>query len=145
MQRYRIAKQGGVALVELALVVPFLLLLSIVTTDLGRAIYQYQLVTKSVRNAARYAAQVPAASYTDLQNLIVYGTSTGGGSPIVPGLALAHVQQPQRQTVGTVPAFEVVTVTVSGYGFQSMFSSVFGVAFGDFTYNDISATMRAPT
>jgi Flp pilus assembly protein TadG len=69
-------RQGGVALVEFALILPFLLLLSITAVELGRAIWQYDALTKSVRDAARYLSlQTPgdATRMTRARNLVVYG------------------------------------------------------------------------
>ena len=47
-------RQKGTAIVEFALVLPFLLLLTFITTEFGRAIWQYNTLAKSVRDAARY-------------------------------------------------------------------------------------------
>ena len=47
-------KQNGVALVEFALVLPLLLILTFITTEFGRALYQYNTIAKSLRDASRY-------------------------------------------------------------------------------------------
>ena len=47
-------RQRGVAIVEFALVLPLLLLMTFVVTEYSRALYQYNTLTKSVRDAARY-------------------------------------------------------------------------------------------
>ena len=44
-------KQNGAALVEYALVLPLLLLVTFVVTEYSRALYQYNILTKSVRDA----------------------------------------------------------------------------------------------
>src|SRR5512133_4185192 len=80
-------KQGGVALVEFALILPFLLLLSIITFEFGRAIWQYNTLTKSVRDAARYLSlQTPGTKITQARNLMVYGNLAGSGAPLALGL-----------------------------------------------------------
>ncbi|MBL0419590.1 pilus assembly protein [Ramlibacter sp. AW1] len=136
--------QAGVALVEFALILPLLLILSFATVEFGRALYQFNTVAKSVRDAVRYLSVQPAGTHlTEAANLVVYGNTAGTGTPVAPGLTTSHVQPPSWQTVGTAPAMSVVTVSVSGYGFQSMFTSVFGLSFGPFTYSDIRATMRS--
>ena len=57
-------RQKGVAIVEFALVLPFLLLLTFITTEFGRAIWEYNTLTKSVRDAARYLSiQTPRHEY----------------------------------------------------------------------------------
>lgn len=137
-------RQAGVALVEFALILPFLLLLSITAVELGRAIWQYNALTKSVRDAARYLSlQTPETHITQARNLVVYGNTGGTGSPLVIGLTTSQVPDPTWQTAGTAPVINTVTVTVRGYQFQPMFASVFGLSFGPLTYSDISATMRS--
>lgn len=138
-------RQQGAALIELALILPLLLLLTFITTEFGRAVYQYNTIAKSVRDAVRYISiQTPGTHTAEARNLIVYGNTAGTGAPLAPGLSLAHVALPTWQAAGTTPVINTVTVTVSGYTFQSLFASVFGIPFGSFNYNDISATMRAP-
>ena len=55
--------QRGVALVELALVLPLLLAVCFAITEFGRAIYTYDTLAKSARDAARYlTTQTPGSS-----------------------------------------------------------------------------------
>lgn len=141
------SSQRGVAIIELALILPLLLLLTFLTTEFGRAVYQYNLLTKSVRDAARYlSVQVPDTHVTEARNLVVYGSTAPGdtAAPLAPGLTLAHVVIPPWQQVGSMPVINTVTVTVSGYTFTSLFTSIFGNTFGTLTFSDISATMRGP-
>lgn len=137
-------KQEGVAAVEFALVLPFLLLLSIITFEFGRAVWQYNTLTKSVRDAARYLSlQTPGTKITQARNLMVYGNLGGTGSPLVRGLSASNVPDPTWQTAGTAPVINTVRVRITGYTFHSMFSTVFGLPFGDVTYSDVTATMRS--
>lgn len=147
-------KQKGVALVEFALILPFLLLLSITAVEFGRAIWEYNTLTKSVRDAARYLSiQTPGTNIDVARNLMVYGNRSGTGSPLAIGLSLTNVPAPTSgvpasgccfwQTAGTAPVINTVTVRISGYTFRSMFSTVFGQQFGTITFSDISATMRS--
>lgn len=139
-------RQSGAAMIELALILPMLLLLTFITTEFGRAIYQYNSIAKSVRDAVRYlSVQTPGTHMNEARNLVVYGNTAGTGTSLAPGLALAHVPTPTWQAVGSNPVINTVTVRVTGYPFQSMFASAFGVAFGNFTYHDITASMRAPS
>lgn len=85
------AKQSGVALVELALIIPLLLLLTFITTEFGRAMYEYNAVTKSTRDAVRYLSfQTPGTHIAEAQNLMVYGNLAGTGTPLVRGLSLCQ-------------------------------------------------------
>ncbi|HWI81808.1 TadE family protein [Ramlibacter sp.] len=138
--------QRGVALVEFALVLPFLLLLTFIVTEFGRAMYQYNALTKSVRDATRYlSTQMPGTHVTEAKNLAVYGNLTGSGTPLVPGLTIAKVQDPTWQTVSGTPTINTVRITISGYTFQPLFSGAFGATFfggESITFSPISATMR---
>jgi Flp pilus assembly protein TadG len=137
----------GAALVELALVLPYLIVLSALVVEFGRAIYQYNILTKSVRDAARYlATQTPGTHVTEAKNLVVYGNTAGGSTPLAPGLTVGMVSAswPAAQ-VGTNPPISIVSVTISGYAFTSMWPSVFGLPFGTVNYSDITGTMRSPS
>jgi Flp pilus assembly protein TadG len=140
-------KQHGVALVEFALILPFLLILSITTVELGRAIWEYNTLTKSVRDAARYLSiQTPGTKVTQARNLMVYGNLSGTGTPLAMGLTLSNVPDPgccSWQTAGSAPVINTVTVRISGYTFRPMFASAFGVSFATVTFSDIKATMRS--
>jgi Flp pilus assembly protein TadG len=145
--------QHGVALVELVLIIPMLLLLTLVTTEFGRAMYEYNAVVKSTRDAVRYlSVQTPNTHVTEARNLIVYGNTAGTGTPLARGLSLSNVPAGSCctwQSAGAGPIITTVTVRVSSYAFHSMFRSVFGVVFadanGNIVFSDITATMRAPS
>jgi Flp pilus assembly protein TadG len=154
-------KQIGTAMVEFALVLPLLLILTFITTEFSRALYQYNTLTKSVRDAARYLSiQNPTILTTDpskitvAKNLVVYGNPKPAGtdSPLAFGLASGQVKDPVWRLSGASPVINTVTVTVAGcansappcYKFVPLMAGVFGVTFGNINYADISATMRAP-
>ncbi|HUR88790.1 MAG TPA: TadE family protein [Ramlibacter sp.] len=139
--------ERGAALVELALVIPFLLVMAMLVAEFGRAIYQYNVLAKSVRDAARYLTmQTPGTHVTEAKNLVVYGTTASGSAPLAPGLTTTMVSAAWPSApVGTNPPISTVQVTISGYSFQSMWPSVFGLPFGTVPYSDIAATMRRPT
>lgn len=147
------SRQNGVALVELALIIPLLLLLTFITTEFGRAMFEYNAVTKSTRDAVRYLSfQTPGTHIAQARNLMVYGNPAGTGAPLVRGLTLANVPAASCctwQTAGTNPVVNTVTVRVTNYTFHSLFASVLGIVFadanGDIVFSDITATMRAAT
>lgn len=140
----RKANQSGVALVEFALILPLLLVMTFIVTEFGRAIYQYNTLTKSVRDAARYLSiQTPDTRIEEARNLIVYGNTTGDGTPLALGLSLANVPTPTWQEQGTAPVIRTVTVEIQGYTFQSLFLTTFGLPFGAVVFSDIRATMRS--
>ena len=146
-------RQVGVAMVEFALVLPVLLLLTFITTEYSRALFQYNTLSKSVRDAARFLSTLdPGSKTTEAKNLVVYGSIANTGSPLAFGLTTAQVKAPTWQLRGAGPVINTVTVTIAGcatsappcYKFVPLFSSAFGVNFADVNYADISATMRAP-
>ena len=57
MRRTVLTKSRGVAAVEMAVVLPLILLLLFVTAEIGRGFMQYNTLTKSVRDSARYLGQ----------------------------------------------------------------------------------------
>ena len=147
-------RQKGTAIVEFALILPLLLLLTMITTEFGRAIYQYNTIVKSVRNATRYLSlQTQNTKITEAKNLVVFGNIAGTPPALVPGLTLAQVATTWQPT-GSAPLINTVTVQV-GYGptgtpaqkytFIPLVASVFGFNLGNVTYAPISATMRAPS
>lgn len=58
-------RQRGAALVELALVLPILIILAFGFTELGRALYQKNQLTKEVNIGARYITRDPDAVTPD--------------------------------------------------------------------------------
>ena len=147
-------KQDGVALIEFALALPLLLLLTVLTTEFGRALYEYNTLVKAVRDASRYlSVQDPSILTTDpgkvtvAKRLAVYGNPAGSGSPLAPGLDITNVPNPTWATVGSSPSINTVTIRITGYKFKPLISNLFGFAIGnaagEIPYTDISATMRA--
>lgn len=135
----------GAALVEFALVLPFLLVLSLMTTELGRAVYQYNCTAKVVRDAVRYLSmQTPGTHVTEARNLILYGDITNTGILLDPSLTATNVPAPTWQTAGSGPLINTVTVRVSGYRFRPLIANMFGATFASMTFSDITATMRSP-
>lgn len=66
---------GGAAVVELTLALPFILLLAAGLSEFGLMISQQQIITKSVRDAARYAARSPIeTSICPLDSQLVWST-----------------------------------------------------------------------
>jgi hypothetical protein len=53
------------------------------------------------------------------------------------------VPDPTWQAAGSAPVINTVTVRISGFTFNPMLSSAFGLPIGSVTYSDITATMRS--
>jgi len=92
-------RQRGLATMEFAIALPLIILIALAVTELGRGLYQYNTLTKAVRDGARYLSNVAVGPLgivdigphvTDTQNIVVYG-DIDGGSSVLPGLAPANV------------------------------------------------------
>ncbi|ELW9447628.1 pilus assembly protein [Burkholderia cenocepacia] len=87
----------GVVAVEFALVLMPMIMLATGVAEFGRAIYQYETLTKATRDAARYlSVWLPTDSaypVSQAQCLVVYGSTTCGssGTELVPGLTTSMV------------------------------------------------------
>lgn len=94
-------RQKGTALVEATICLPVLLLLMIAAGEVTNAFVQHNTLTKAVRDGARHAAAtaINGAKVLDLttvivnevRNLVVYGNTSGSGSPVLPNLTVAAV------------------------------------------------------
>lgn len=112
--------ERGTQLVELALVVPLLLMLVGATAEFGRFFYTYSTLSKATRAGARYQiSQPPGTNWTNTKNLVVYGNTAGTGAAIMPGLTAANVQVIENKNAAGV--VQTVTVGISNYGYQPIF------------------------
>lgn len=141
-------RQRGLAAVEMTLVTPLLLLLMFATAELGRALFQYNTLTKAVRDGVRHAATHALTGSTgvvllqdtlvqEIRNLVVYGNASGTGSPLLEGLSTGDVD------VSNAFADEV-TVSAS-HAYAPLWGGsipTFGLGNGDLS---VDLTLRAST
>ena len=99
----------GAALAELAILVPFLILMVAAVAEFGRFFQKYTTLAKSTRTAARYLSNHPFPENQDeTRNLVVCGKLTcAGGDELVPGLSTANV------CITSTGVGKIETVTVS--------------------------------
>lgn len=114
----------GVQLVELAIVLPILLLLFAAVAEFGRYFYEYTTVAKGARVGARYLASKSVMSTqanwkANAKNLVVYGNTAGTGTPILKGLTAANVDV--QYVGGTTGVPDLVKVSIINYQHQSVF------------------------
>jgi len=142
--------QRGAAALEFGILFFPLASITFGITEAGRALYQYNTIVKSVRDATRYQSSITPGSTLAARCIAVTGSpaSAGGscsGTPLLPGLTLALVTACDRLTcAGThnlqptgSGVVDLVTITVTGYPFASMVPFAMpSVAFGP-----IAATM----
>jgi Flp pilus assembly protein TadG len=123
LNRFR-RDEGGVQLVELALVVPILLMLFAGVAEFGRYFYEYTTAAKAARVGARYLAAKSATSTTNnwqanAKNIVVYGNTAGSGTPVLPGLSTSNVTIQYEGGTPAVP--NTVKVSIVNYKHQSVF------------------------
>ena len=93
--RFRRDEQG-VQLVEIAIVVPIMLMLFAAVGEFGRYFYEYTTLAKAARVGARFmSAKTLDSASTDwilaTKKLVVYGNTAGSGNPVLPGLSISNV------------------------------------------------------
>src|ERR1700722_13392096 len=112
----------GTAMVETAIILPVFLTLVGGVYEFSFFLYQQQLATSGVRDAARYLALTADPNslprQTDARNLAVSG-SIDGGSPRVPGWATTDISIAVNSLYSNVgssgvgPNIQIVTVSTS--------------------------------
>lgn len=134
-------RQRGVAAIEFGLLLVPLVMLAFGITEFGRAMYQYNTIAKGTRDAARYmSVQTPgnADAMSAARCLVVYGTTTCSGAPLVTKLSTDNVTIKDSSTDPATHALQqvsiggglptgvanLVTVEVSGFTFESLVSFV---------------------
>lgn len=126
---------------EMAIILPFLVLMVFGITELGRALYQENTLAKAVESGARYLGRAYGAldancepvenaaegiswstSETRARNIIIYGDENGGTTPLLPGLEVTDVSVSGPETVsGTITPACVISIQA-----QAQFDSLFG-------------------
>ena len=137
-------RQHGVAVIEATIILPLLIFMMLAVAEIGRAISQYNTLSKSVRDAARYMADTRTeangapmtadfdARKTAACNLVMYGRPAASGAKLLPGLTCAAGNI-------TVVGTNEVQVTVP-YTFQAAVPiPTFGFA-GDVNITEFQAT-----
>ncbi len=139
MKRKR--EERGVELIELAFVLPLLLLISLGTIEFGRAYYTYNILSKALRDGARYAAtsriksdgtwvstENPSVD-TRTKNLVIYGNVAGSGNKVIPDLNTGQifvVRNPDSTGNTGVPvsSLEQYIMVRAAYTYTPMFAWV---------------------
>ena len=123
LNRFRRDEQG-VQLLELAIVIPILLVMFAAIAEFGRYFYEYNTLAKASRLGARYLASKSVTSATTnyetiAKNIVVYGNATGTGSPILDGLSPDSVTVTYQGGTSGVP--DTVTVSITDYPYEPLF------------------------
>jgi Flp pilus assembly protein TadG len=120
LHRFR-RDEGGLQLVEVAIVIPIFLMLFGATAEFGRYFYEYTTLAKAARVGSRYLATAPVTGPEDTagKNMVVYGNPTGTGSPILADLTTSNVVITRQGGVPVLP--ETVTVQIVNYKHAPIF------------------------
>lgn len=153
----KLTKQRGLAVVELAVATPFLLVMLMVCAEFSRIFYQYNTLTKSVRDGARFAAEdaynstrqfsLTNQKITEAQNIVVFGDINGNGTPLLTGLNIGNVTVSQLN-LGSAPTLREHIEVTANYTYQPFSPVISGMGFlpQSFDMNftlTASSTMRA--
>jgi Flp pilus assembly protein TadG len=120
-RRFAGNEKGG-TIAELAILIPFLIIMIAAVSELGRLFQAYTNLSKSTRAAARYLSNV---SYDDEQiarakNVAVCGkTNCDGIEPVAKDLTADNVVVTAEGDVGNPTS---VTITITNYNFQPLFN-----------------------
>jgi Flp pilus assembly protein TadG len=124
-RRFARNERGG-TIAELAILVPFLIVMIAAVSELGRLFQTYNTLSKSTRAAARYLSN---NAYDDAQiarakNIAVCGkTDCTDVEPAAKGLTVDNiVVTPQFQEGGGGGNPITVTLSINNYNFQPLFN-----------------------
>lgn len=126
LSRFR-RNEAGVQLVEVAIVLPIMLMLFGAVAEFGRYFYEYTTLAKAARVGARYMSIKSVAKdvwILETKRLVVYGNTAGTGTPLMTDLTIANVDvqfaggtfEPPNKGVPTT-----VTISIINYKHQPVF------------------------
>lgn len=134
------AAQGGVAMVEFAIVLPVILLIMFAVTEAGSAMLRYNTLTKAVQDGARHASAyallgtagsvlIDPALDAEIRNLVVYGNIQGSGTALLFGLTTDQIDisEPAPGQVRVTASYPYVpalgsTLPTFGFGGRASFA-----------------------
>lgn len=126
MKTIKNKSERGNALLEFALGWSILWALFAGIYQFGYSFYVYNTVLTSVANAAELGSKMtydtasPTTYSNALKNMVVYGSTTAGTTPIVRGLATSNVTVTVN-LAGTIPSD--VTITINNYTIDAVFTN----------------------
>ena len=143
-------RQRGLALVEAAITLPFLVFVMLAASEFTFAFVQHTTLTKAARDGARYAAEeaidgtltmnLNAALRDETRRLTVYGNKAGTGTPLVNGLTVndvtvSDVGGNNVEVSVTFPYTGILGTVLPTFGYGSNISLLFSLS--------ATVTMRA--
>ncbi len=116
--------ERGSAVVEFALAFALLWLMFTSIYQFGYTFYVYNVLLTSVASAAElgskmtYDAGIPSTFTNALTNMVVYGNTTAGTTPVVPGLSSSNVSV-SVNPANTTPTD--ITITINNFTVDAVF------------------------
>ena len=137
-------KQKGLAIVEFAVVFPFLLLMLAIAGDMGFLLYQQNILLKSIETGGRYISvnsrsgtgfvDITATNTLNTQNIVIFGNIAGTGAPVISDLTPLNINV--VCTYGTkdghcIRNFGITPITVqANYNYAPVFGDLFDTVTG---------------
>ncbi len=115
----RASAEDGQSIVEMALMLPFLILLLAIVIDAGRLFDAAIVLVNAAREGARFATVQPSLTENQVKDLVV--TDVVGS-----GTNITHMADFARANVTVIETAEAVTVIVS-YDFGLWFGGIVGL------------------
>lgn len=145
---------SGAAMVEFALLLPLMVVIVFGITELGRAIYQQNTLSKAVASGARYMSRATqtvnadcsqgtgwGASTANAANLVAYGRQSGTGDSLLPELDAGDVSFSLEQRSVTGGGHACVILVSASVPFQAIFGDTL-VPFLDLDPLTLNATVE---
>ncbi len=117
-------RERGANLVELALILPFLLLLIAAIADFGRAFNSYIVINNAAREGARFGARVDHTDLTDsyIDAAVIQEANNSGLDLTDPSVATITIEPAWNARPANTP----MTVTVE-YTMTTFFTGIIGL------------------
>ena len=136
-------QQLGIATVEFAMVLPFLLLMLTAIGDVGYLMYQQNILNKSVSTGGRFVSSnstagtglvnITADKIQDTRSMVLYGNIAGLGDPVLSDLELSDISV--TCTNGTRNGYCIKNAGLTPITVQAtyIYSPIFGTLFDNVT------------
>lgn len=137
--------ESGGTLAELAILLPFLVVMVGAVAELGRFFQTYATLSKATRASARYLSKVAydEPNLTSAKNVAVCGkTDCAGQAAVATGLTTANIQLTPEFPPGGEGNPITVNVSVVNYNFQPIFN--LGALLGNNTFS-LALPIRSST
>lgn len=126
--------ERGVATIEFAVMSAFFLMMIVAVVAGGHLFWVHNAMVESTRRGARYAATQcrpgsigcdSANTITNIENMVLYGTTTAGSQPLVPNLTRSNIvidysirdDSPDTEFFGIAQGTVSVRIENFGYSF----------------------------